>query len=386
MLQRKPLIVVLEEDEGRGGLSESEVRACFDDEKWDALLSTVKNRLGATGGPGTLRDRIESQWASKWGQPDLRAPSGKEMQTALFTSPPIIWFRLADLQDVSMRLIAERLIVSDGGANSMPDYADDYRQLTYMKGEISQLFRDKDPQALQLKGSFPIYCSSFNRGAQEFVTEELTVVAGIHTGIRVVGPNEPFKLVLLYLDSTTWEHPEVYSQLATELEVMIVRQIPWLLVHEMMPKLRKREMNSRSQPVFQELLDVMPKKLLELGLYNQIAIYFLASTSISHLLEADSRPFPESFQPRCLARAFLHVLMGANDSQTVRDDEGSTVRLASELITSILREDLRSTSPTQAALSARFVSMLRDVRRREQNDAACTPRCALTQRYTPSRC
>ena len=48
VLQRKPLIVVLEEDEGRGGLSESEVRACFDDEKWDALLSTVKNRLGAT--------------------------------------------------------------------------------------------------------------------------------------------------------------------------------------------------------------------------------------------------------------------------------------------------------------------------------------------------
>ena len=87
---------------------------------------------------------------------------------------------------------------------------------------------------------------------------------------------------------------------------------------------------------------------------------FLASTSIAHLLEADFHPFSESFQPCCLARAFL--LMGAKDSQTVRDDEGSSLRLASEIITRILRDDLRSSSPTLAALSARFVSMLRNVR------------------------
>ena len=39
-----------------------------------------------------------------------------------------------------------------------------------------------------------------------------------------------------------------------------------------------------------------------------------------------------------------------------------TVRLASELLTGILRTDLRSAAPTSACLSSRFVSMMRDVR------------------------
>ena len=87
---------------------------------------------------------------------------------------------------------------------------------------------------------------------------------------------------------------------------------------------------------------------------------FLASTSIAHLVEADSHLPDESFQPRSLARAFL--LMGSKDNQAERNDESSTVRLACELLTGILRTDLRSAAPTSACLSSRFVSMMRDVR------------------------
>ena len=85
---------------------------------------------------------------------------------------------------------------------------------------------------------------------------------------------------------------------------------------------------------------------------------FLAVTSIAHLLEADLPD--ESSQPRCLARAFL--LLGSKDNQTERDDELSTVRLSSDLLTVILRTDLRSTTSTAAAMSSRFLSMLRNVR------------------------
>ena len=86
---------------------------------------------------------------------------------------------------------------------------------------------------------------------------------------------------------------------------------------------------------------------------------FLAATSVGDLLGADAHLPDKSFQPRCLARAFL--LMGSKDNQTERDDESSTVRLASELLSGIMRADLRSATPTAAALSARFVTLMRDV-------------------------
>ena len=102
VLQGKPLIIVLEEDMGRGGLTEAQVRTYFDDAKWNTTLDETKNRLGPSGGPGTLRDRVEVQWAQAWKRPDMKAPTGAEMLAAFFASPPIIWFRLADLQDVSI--------------------------------------------------------------------------------------------------------------------------------------------------------------------------------------------------------------------------------------------------------------------------------------------
>lgn len=100
VLRKKPIILVLEEDEGRGGLTEAQVRAYFEEDKWNAMLGQTKNRLGRSGGPGTLRDRVEGQWAESWGPEwaGMKAPTGEEMLAAFFASPPIIFFRLTDLQ------------------------------------------------------------------------------------------------------------------------------------------------------------------------------------------------------------------------------------------------------------------------------------------------
>lgn len=86
---------------------------------------------------------------------------------------------------------------------------------------------------------------------------------------------------------------------------------------------------------------------------------FLARASIADMLHAEDSLSDEAFQPRTLARACL--LMGSKDNQTERDDDSSTVRLASEQISGILRRDMRNDNPSVAGLASRFVRMLRDV-------------------------
>ena len=86
---------------------------------------------------------------------------------------------------------------------------------------------------------------------------------------------------------------------------------------------------------------------------------YLARTSIADLIYADDDLSDEAFMPRCLSRAFL--LMGSKDNQTERDDESSTVRLASEQIVGILKKELRNDAPSAAGLAQKFVNMLHDV-------------------------
>ena len=86
---------------------------------------------------------------------------------------------------------------------------------------------------------------------------------------------------------------------------------------------------------------------------------FLARTSIADLVNADDDLSDEAYQPHCLARAYL--LMGSKDNQTERDDDSSTVRLASEQILGILKAELRSADPSASGLAQKFTSLLHDV-------------------------
>ena len=55
---------------------------------------------------------------------------------------------------------------------------------------------------------------------------------------------------------------------------------------------------------------------------------FFSRTSIAGFIHADGDLSDEAFGPHCLARAC--ILLGSEGNQTERDDESSTVRLASE--------------------------------------------------------
>ena len=118
MCRRKPLIALLEPDTSgvHGGLTEA---ACREILRGERILSV--------NGPGAsktdpdaktyavrLQDQEEAvaQWAQAWDdayQP-VRLPTATEIENALFASAPIIWSPLTDLQDVTLRMVAERLI------------------------------------------------------------------------------------------------------------------------------------------------------------------------------------------------------------------------------------------------------------------------------------
>ena len=89
------------------------------------------------------------------------------------------------------------------------------------------------------------------------------------------------------------------------------------------------------------------------------SLSFLNRTSIGALLRADDALSAEQYRPLALSRAFL--LLGSKDNQIERNDEGATVRIAAERITSVLSRMLDSRHPTHASLADRFPQALTEL-------------------------
>ena len=80
-----PIIALVDPDSSRGGLSVDEVQTQLEE---------------ANG------------YYGKWGF-DAAAPPGQDLYKHLFASDAIMWSRIGHFQDVTMRLIAERLLPQD---------------------------------------------------------------------------------------------------------------------------------------------------------------------------------------------------------------------------------------------------------------------------------
>ena len=96
MAKGKPIIAVLDPDSASGHMSVSEVR--------QALVESESN-------------------FENWGMGGDEGPSGEQCIDALFSQDPIEWNRIGAFQDVTLRLIAERVLPPEHG-------------LTYLSGEL----------------------------------------------------------------------------------------------------------------------------------------------------------------------------------------------------------------------------------------------------------
>ena len=269
-MKAKPIIALIDPDASRGGLSLEQVRE---------RLVSAESRYGA------------------WGFDAATTPSGSALYDHLFAREPIEWNRLGVFQAVTMRLIAERLLLPVGhgdendtqtvlpsphgqssssraqssaaicSSTSAPQSAPRQPQSTsqalgglftprtprpteryYVDGEIVSIRLGALPPPVQPGAAYHLYCSAHNLGAIELMEE-----ASRERGFRLVNApfhhgepaanvlyvtSDPTQLstcdhALLYLTSQTWTRGEASAALAAELSQAMECGVHVMLAHEM---------------------------------------------------------------------------------------------------------------------------------------------------------
>lgn len=314
----KPVVALLESEEGKGSLTSEEV---------GTLLADAE---------APCRDRGGAQFPSKyamWGLADevkswgYAMPPASELHAALYQTEPIEWTRIGNFQDVSMRLIGERLaeqVRGDGTA----------RDATYMDNELTRKVPSlQNPRQRRLatgapfgeKCTFHVYCSQYNIGALELMREVaqharfMSVPSKKQERAKRVVPsfaqrpsanrlfamsprtsrgrlskaapagtasNRPVALrasadvkemercerFLVYLTEQTWTSGATSHAFAEEVLFAMVHGVPLLLVHEM-PGIGGQEKRHACtfDIFFSNANGATPQELLQKQVYSQIA-------------------------------------------------------------------------------------------------------------------
>jgi len=243
----KPVIAIVDLDESRDGLSLQQVH--------EQVLRAA--------------DHYE-----EWGI-EVGAPHGQELFDHLFTIEPIEWNYIGHFQDVTMRLIAERLLPSNA------------IHATYVDNEITR--RPSKPLPPP-RASFHVYCSAFNLGALALMKEvahELGLLlregetsqdlpsappAGVLCVTSDKGDLPLCDHMLLYLTSQTWTTGES-PQLASEVEEARTLGVHVLLTHEMRGVGGQDQRDGCDFGVFFACAQgSTPEELLKGGVYSEIAV------------------------------------------------------------------------------------------------------------------
>ena len=260
MVLKKPLIALLESDTSvqHGGYHEAKCREILMSDEYADNLKTVM-------GP-----QVE-KWAVAWDMPELQLPTCREIVEALFEKqPPIVWYRLADFQDVSMRLIAERLLQLPAApvATESP-----YQQLTYMKGEIVQQVKGQlELPAVRADCRFHLYISPNSPGDG---------ARGVARALQALLPSltwtsDPLQLatcehMIVLLTSKTWTRGEASDKFAAEVGEAMRKGVHRWLFHEVVGA-RCGDNEARHATSFENIIGATPKHIRGAQLYNEIAM------------------------------------------------------------------------------------------------------------------
>ena len=237
-VMQKPLILLVESEMSRGGLMLDDLRV---------QLSAARGRCARWG----LTGEVES-----WG---YTIPTVDELHEALMAHEPIEWNRLGSLQDVTMRLIAERLLPEAPPASPY-----------YVHGELSTQ-RPKMPR--MHGGQHHVYCSQNNAGALELLQQ-----AGEALGIEIVWTTNDedigtTSMMLLYLNGRTWTSGASSDALADDVRQAMRAGKHLVLAHEMIGLDQADERRGVEFGTFFEHADgATPRDLLRDGIYMSVAI------------------------------------------------------------------------------------------------------------------
>jgi len=210
---------------------------------------------------------------ARWGFEANGEFGATNLHAAIFTGAPIEWNSIGVLQDVTVRLVGERLLPST------------YRGGTYLQGEISawQLF--VHPPLL----THHVYCSPKNLGAAELI-EDVKETLGLKDLLvtsQLEGLDECDHM-LVYLTNLTWTS----ASFAEEVALAMQKGVHLLLAHEMpgadesnekIPEQQEEEKESESvgrrrrpsvpfSTFFTYGEGGTPLQLVRAGIYQEIAV------------------------------------------------------------------------------------------------------------------
>ena len=269
VLRKKPLIALLEADsDSHGGYTEKECRRILMSEEYRDILTSEQMQHDVEG------------WANDWGDKSVRVPEGEDIAKALFeASTPIVWYRLAELQEISLRLIAEWVLTEPRKRG------EEYIQRTYYQGELVHELENNPITFVDLEqcGSvfatsemasqhrkWHLYCSPKNEGAKA-VGQLLEKACGGKHGFKWTENMEKLEqcgAMLVLLNRKTWSS----ARFAKQVRLAMREGVRLQLAHEV-PGAQKESYNRYDCP-FDEFFDKesTPKQLIDAGLYTDIAM------------------------------------------------------------------------------------------------------------------
>ena len=228
----KPIVALIEPEAKHGGLTKAQIE--------EQLLEANANY-------------------EKWGFGDDGGPEGATLYEALFAADAVEWNRIGAFQDVTMRLLAQRLL-PEGHAP------------VYVQGELISQAVPALPEPRDGR-RFHAYCCPSNVGATELfkeIGEKLEPSIKSTAGLRQL---EDCECMLVYLTAATWTSGEASVRLAETVGRAMDLEIRILLAHEM---LGEGGQEARRGCDFNDFFGhpdgATPASLLQRGIYNTIAV------------------------------------------------------------------------------------------------------------------
>ena len=251
--QGKPLIALLDPEAKHGGMSLLEVRK---------ELEAISTRY-----PG---------WCFPRGTPE-----GAELAASLLDKEPVIeWNRIGVFQDISMRVVAERVLGLSGStylegevrlsAITVPPVRRVTSRRLVLNGSGYDTTRPTEESSQRNKAFAHVYCSLFNAGAEQLIRQ---VNAILTTKLTVTSKEEQLarcERMLLLLDERTFTSPSSADLLA-EIQRAFDLGVPLVLAHEM-PSVDPEDGAARHACEFGDFFRSTPDVLLKAGLYNTLAV------------------------------------------------------------------------------------------------------------------
>jgi len=294
--KQKPMIALCDSDASHGGLALAEVRP--------ALFE------------GTT-------FYEKWGM-SLDTPRGEALYDHLFSSEVIEWNRIGHFQDVTMRLIAERLLPNASGA-------------TYVDRElVSRTILPLGPPRAEKH----VYCSARNPGALELMLEVARArglaahlassddgggLEHIPNDLMITTDRSSLEVcdhMLLLLRRDTWTSGAVSAELGAEVLAAMEAGVHLLLAHEM-PGLSCKDNEERKScsfdSFFQHPEGSTPDELLQQHVYAEVAVAL------------KSGPWRE------VSMTLLTVALGARAVEDVEDELIYVISLPADATSALTR-------------------------------------------------